>query len=175
MHLLRYLIFPLVMMSCHREEAPQNAITLSQPYGDELCIKCNTRTSEYVLHHWEHLTKAELQRFLCTFEYTCTLGADWMEEGTREYQEIRLMMDMLFFLFNTYFEDYLELLEAMNFLDQELFIDIFSEPAGCDLPHDRIIKKLKELEQPTTYQLRLIKAFKTAINARNAQLLLIKH
>ncbi len=165
MKLLLSLFLFLGMLSCSSVSVPEK---IDPETGDDSsavvsnCIKCDYEMINYAAENWDKLDQVELEKFLCTYDESCSWPADLME--TRENQKFGVAWDMLFNLFNLYFDEYLEIFETNEFISKDYLLKLFAEPAIYDLPHQEILMKLKIIEIKTEFQLQLETAFSKAIS-----------
>lgn len=125
------------------------------------CEKCNVEVIKYASDNWDKLTKTEIEQFLCSYDEKCAWTTEMME--TRENQKFGIAWDMLFVLFDKYFDQYLELFEENESISHDYLIKLFSQPAIYDLPHKQILTKLKNKPNKTEFQNRLEKAFEYSV------------
>lgn len=127
------------------------------------CQKCNFGAVNFANENWNHLSREQLEQFICSFDSSCEYPTELME--TRKNQNFGIAWDLLFILFDKYFDDFIETFEENNSISRDYLIQLFSLPAVYDLPHRQILNKLQELDGLTTLQLELLNAFKQSVTA----------
>lgn len=154
--------------STEKESISENPIKENTIEDKSICDKCNFEAIKNANVNWNNLTKQEIEKFLCTYDNTCQWTSEIMEN--RENQNFGIGWDMLFVLFDIYFEEYIEIFEENNSISRNYLIKLFSKPAIYDLPHRQILNKLKKIEKKTEFQFQLEQAFEHSVNKGDKQL-----
>lgn len=161
------------LISCKTESTEKERIT-EHPVKEKtiedksICDKCNFDAIKTASVNWNNLTKQEIEKFLCTYDNTCEWTSEIMEN--RENQNFGIGWDILFVLFDKYFEEYIEIFEENNSISRNYLLTLFSEPAIYDLPHRQILYKLKNIDKKTEFQSQLEQTFEQSVNEGDKQL-----